>query len=98
MLPIKPTSDRLLVRLIEEDEITKTGLQVIRKRKQINQGEVLDRGPNCSDIPLGSTVSFYWLSNCKRLEYEGANLAVIRRENVLVFEAVQLITEKSDVA
>lgn len=98
MLPIKPTSDRLLVRLIEEDEITKTGLQVIRKRKQINQGEVLDRGPECSDIPLGSTVYFYWLSNCKRLEYEGANLVVIRRENAMVFEPVQLITEKSSVA
>jgi co-chaperonin GroES (HSP10) len=89
MGPIRPTSDRLLVKIIEETEV-QSGIEVVRiKRNPRQLGLVLSTGPGTKDRPMpedleGKVVRFISMANVKEFEWEGEKLAMIRLDNVLV--------------
>lgn len=89
MVGIKPTGDRLVVEIIEDKEVTKSGIEIIRKQRTIYKAKIIANGPGRREAPLsnmeGGMCLFYWFDNCKHIDTNNRSLVVIRADNILVY-------------
>lgn len=80
---IKPTADRLVIKVIEVKDKTEGGLYIpeIAKEKQ-QLGKVIAAGPKCEEVKKGVTVMFGKYSGSE-VRYDNEEYLIIKEEDVL---------------
>lgn len=89
---IKPVADRILIKMKEEEETTKSGLILASGAKEKPQiAEVIEVGPGITHIP-GKEVKMYIKKGDKvivskysgtEVKYEGEDYLIVKQDDVL---------------
>lgn len=89
---IKPVADRILIKMKEEEETTKSGIILASGAKEKTQiAEVIEVGPGITHIP-GKEVKMYIKKGDKvivskyagtEVKYEGEDYLIVKQDDVL---------------
>jgi len=79
---LKPIKNNVLLKLLEKDLTTESGIILKSDVTQVNKGLVLEIGPDVTDVVVDETVLPNW-NLAKKIKHDGEDLFVIKQDDIV---------------